>query len=572
MKQGQAERRGVIRGLIGVELFLKTACLSFCLPVWRKLFSICLRAAGYSYLTKENMCTFLLSPCVLCSIFLFVAAWIGVTLLELNIVNFALEERYSGKKTGFSDMFLEGFGRLKGVFYGRKRRQLMSSLVFVLVSKIPSALLAAAGLVQAKNGTIKAEMILVCCAAGFIAVVAWGMAYGVKKVFSAFLKRGVLVFLLEGTFYFAGAAVLVGTVLQIAPSKMTDVLLLRIFERYHFLFYVIFASFNTVLYEYFFLGIYLQVYGEPMPFLKKKEAVPAGKRKKQTVQKQKLFLWGMVVAVSITALIETVSFFRNGSVRISETIGKFCITAHRGASENAPENTMAAIAQAVAEAADYAEIDVRLTADGVPVLLHDGALFRTTRELKNLAEVSYEELSAYDAGSSYSADFAGEPVPRLEDVLEQFGGKIGFNIELKTEEEMLAKQVVAMITACGMEESCIISSVYYGQLERVKAYNKEIKTGYILSMVYGDFYEKEAADFFSIRASYVTEHVIKQAHAQGKEVHAWTVNRENELKRMKAIGVDNIITDAPAYARKVLLEENEAETLGEWMKLLTLKR
>lgn len=571
MNQRQTGRKGTIRGLIGVAFFLKIACLSFCVPVLRRLFSICLRAAGYSYLTKENMSTFLLSPCVLCSMFLLVAAWTGLALFELNVVNLAVEEGYYGRKRGFSDMLLEGARRFAGLFYG-KRRHLVSCLLFVMVSKMPSALFVVVELTQAKSKTMEIEAAIVCCMACFAAIAVWGIVYGVKKVLPRFLKRGMLLFLLEGTFYFVGVTVLVGVVLQIAPSSLTDVLLLRAFERYHFLFYVVFMSLNTVLYEYFFLGLYLQTYRETVPFLKQSEERAAGKQKKRRVRNKKILLWGMVVVVSVTALVETLSFFRNKSVRISETIGKFCITAHRGASENAPENTMAAIKQAVVEAADYAEIDVRLTADGVPVLLHDGALFRTTRELRNLADVSYEELSAFDAGSSYSAEFVGEAVPRLEDVLEQFGGKIGFNIELKTEEETLAKQVVALITAYGMEESCIISSVYYCQLERVKTYNEEIKTGYILSMVYGDFYEKKAADFFSIRSSYVTEHVVKQAHAQGKEVHAWTVNRENELKRMKAIGVDNIITDTPAYARKVLLEEKKSETLGEWMRLLTLKR
>ena len=366
--------------------------------------------------------------------------------------------------------------------------------------------------------------------------------------------------------------IFVAAVLKGVPSELSGVLLMHTFGRYHLIFCVLSVSVNTVIYEYFCIGLYLQEYGERVPFLKEREATGNTETRNLLNEKQKkIFLWFATVVLSVTALGENVSFFRNGSVLLSEALEGLCITAHRGASDNAPENTMTAIAMAVEEAADYAEIDVRLTADGVPVLLHDKALFRTTRVLKDLDDVSYAELSGYDAGSSYSAEFAGECVPCLADVLDRFGGKIGFNIELKTEDEALAESVVALIEAYGMEESCIISSVYYGQLERVKEYNEEIKTGYILSMVYGNFYETKAADFFSIRSSFVKDSVVKQAHAQGKEVHAWTVNREKELKRMKAIGVDNIITDKPAYARDTLHGNVFADTLEEWIRLLTLK-
>jgi len=277
--------------------------------------------------------------------------------------------------------------------------------------------------------------------------------------------------------------------------------------------------------------------------------------------------------VAITAIAQTVSFFRNGNVFMSEALEELCITAHRGASGEAPENTLAAIGLAVEQGADYAEIDVRLTADGVPVLLHDEALFRTTGVLNDVDCVTYEELSTYDAGIRYAKEFAGQRVPSLREVFEEYGGDIGFNIELKTKQDKaLAFEVVHLIEEYGLEESCIVTSMSYRQLQWVKELNGELKTGHILSMVYGDFYENDAADFFSIRSDCVTELVVEKAHAHGKEIHVWTVNRENELKRMKAIGVDNIITNTPAYAREIVQKDKEAESLGEWLLLLTSKK
>lgn len=252
-----------------------------------------------------------------------------------------------------------------------------------------------------------------------------------------------------------------------------------------------------------------------------------------------------------------------------ESRRRVMITAHRGASHEAPENTRVAIALAIAEGADYVEIDVRRTADGVPVLMHDRTLFRTTGIANDIDNVTYAELASYDAGGRYAKEFTGETVPNLRAILEDYGRKIKFNIELKDgEDEGLAGAVVALIEAYGLEERCVISSSSYAQLERVKRANQKIKTGYILSLVYGKIYGYDAADFFSVRSGYVTEHMTEQAHKNGKEVHAWTVNKAGEMRRMKEMGVDNIITDRPAYARSVLEENDWTEAIrGYFVRL-----
>ena len=229
------------------------------------------------------------------------------------------------------------------------------------------------------------------------------------------------------------------------------------------------------------------------------------------------------------------------------------ITAHRGASRSAPENTRASVELAIAEQADYAEIDVRLTADGVPVLMHDRTLFRTTGVMNEIDKVTYEEVAGYDAGCRYAESYTGENVPCLQEILEAYGGKIKFNIELKGENNRkLAEAVVALIEEYGLEERCVVSSDSYPLLEWVKNVNARIRTGYILSRVYGEIFGYDAADFFSVKFEYVTEQLVKGAHASKKEIHVWTVNKEYEIKRMQALGVDNIITDNPGYVRKIL--------------------
>lgn len=241
---------------------------------------------------------------------------------------------------------------------------------------------------------------------------------------------------------------------------------------------------------------------------------------------------------------------RSGTEKPSEK--KIFITAHRGASHGAPENTEASIALAITEGADYAEIDVRMTSDGVPVLLHDRGLFRTAGVVKEIDKVTYRELTSYDIGRRYAKEFSGERVPRLQDVLEEYGSKILFNIELKENNRKLAEEVVTAIERYGLENRCVVTSVFYEQLELVKERNPVIRTGYILSLVYGEVFGYEAADFFSVKAEYITEQLVKGAHEKGKEIHAWTVNNPYEITRMQVLGVDNIITDNPAYVRDVL--------------------
>ena len=229
------------------------------------------------------------------------------------------------------------------------------------------------------------------------------------------------------------------------------------------------------------------------------------------------------------------------------------ITAHRGASYGAPENTRASVALALEEQADCVEIDVRMTADGIPVLLHDRALFRTTGIVKEIDQVTYREVSLYNAGVRHGERFAKETVPALEDILREFGEKIRFNIELKEQRDgELVLAVVKLIEAYGLEEQCAVTSDAYEQLELIKELNGEIETGYILSRVYGEIYGYEAADFFSVKAEYITEQTVKGVHRKGKEIHAWTVNKSYEMERMKELGVDSIITDRPAYAKEIL--------------------
>ncbi len=246
------------------------------------------------------------------------------------------------------------------------------------------------------------------------------------------------------------------------------------------------------------------------------------------------------------------------------------ITAHRGFSSVAPENTLPAIQAAIDNLSDYAEIDVQETKDGVIVLLHDSNLKRTTGKNQYIWNLTYEELEKIDAGKRYGKEFEGTRIPMLEEVLLLCQNTMKLNIELKinSHEKQLVEEVVRLIEAYGMEEQCILSSANYGALGRVKALNPDIKTGYIMSFTYGYFYNWENADFFSVKSSFITREMIRYAHSYGKEIHAWTVNSIAEIERMKQLGVDNVITDQPIRVREIIYSEGLNSTFQEFIKSL----
>ncbi|MDD3279502.1 MAG: glycerophosphodiester phosphodiesterase [Lachnospiraceae bacterium] len=235
------------------------------------------------------------------------------------------------------------------------------------------------------------------------------------------------------------------------------------------------------------------------------------------------------------------------------------VSAHRGGAKVAPENTLSAIAYAVEDMADYAEIDVQETKDGEIVLLHDTNLKRTTGLNANIWTLTYDEVSQLDAGVKFHKKFRGEKVPTLEEVIKYAKGKIRLNIEVKYNghNKNIVKKVMQIIEDNGFVNECVLTSMNYKFLKQAKKINPQIKTGYTLQITYGDLEQLEYADFFSIKHTYVTKQLVDRIHELGKEVHAWTLNYQGDMQRMINCNVDNIITDQPELVRKVMLGETD---------------
>lgn len=220
------------------------------------------------------------------------------------------------------------------------------------------------------------------------------------------------------------------------------------------------------------------------------------------------------------------------------------VTAHRGSSLKAPENSISSIRFAIEEKADFAEIDVQTTKDNVVVLFHDTNLKRIAKNNNAIKDLTYEEVSKIDNGSYFNSEFEGEKIPTLESVIKESKGKIKLNIELKPmkENDPLADEVVKLIEKYKMQSEVVITSLDYNSLQVVKREDPTIKVGYIIVAAIGNVSELNV-DFISAESSLVKSKLIYAMHSLGKEVHCWTVNSEEEAQRMLSFGVDNIITD-----------------------------
>ena len=253
-------------------------------------------------------------------------------------------------------------------------------------------------------------------------------------------------------------------------------------------------------------------------------------------------IWAIVI---LTLVVTTFS-----SYAILESIDldhPVAVTAHRGSSMDAPENTLSAIRQSIADGADYAEIDVQETADGEIVLLHDTDLMRIAGVNKKIWQMTYAEIKPLDAGSWFAPKFKGEHIPTLDEALALSGDKIKLNIELKFNghEKQLVESVVKIVRDHKFGPRCVITSLNYGKLGKVKNLDPTLKTGLIIARFIGNMFQADT-DILSLSSRIVNADVIAAARKRQKEVHVWTINHPAAMSRFINLGVNNIITDFPA--------------------------
>ena len=237
---------------------------------------------------------------------------------------------------------------------------------------------------------------------------------------------------------------------------------------------------------------------------------------------------------------------------------------HRGAAGLAPENTLSSFRRAIQDGAEFLELDVHATRDGVVVVIHDSTLERTTDGEGPVCERSFAELGRCDAGFRFAAAGAhpyrgrGVRVPSLEELLDEMP-QVPLNIEIKQADPPIEPTVARLLERKRALERVVLAAEDDTIMQRIRA----CAPGAATSASRGEaqeFFERcfwrgfdgytPPARALQIPARYgeldlVTADTLAAAHGFGLEVHVWTVNEEAEMERLLRLGVDGVMSDFP---------------------------
>ena len=588
--------RGNVRSLLLFEFFFRFIAGTLLVQVGTRGLKFCLDRAGYSYLTLANAWKFFLHPWTM----LFILA-MAVLALFLNMIEIG------GLVTAFSgaayfchptlwEIFSGAFEKVRDELRHKNYRLFGMGMISTFTVNL-FYLYRIFSRIKPVNFVIKelldqplAVSVLLLVFLLFLALlfpaffVFHGCMIGQKSYWDSrfesmellkgrwaqiigmvALLEAWLIILFLAVYYLSVFLMAVVTVLFV-KEDLGLAFLMETTDRAEWFLVILASIFASMVCWAFVTREYYQVIGRRKGRMEGWEFATAG-RNIQFSKRTGLALLGLFLAMSGFFLFDAAY---NGNFISKSVAVQTRITAHRGSSSGAPENTMAALEKAVEEMADRAEIDVQETADGVIVLCHDTSLKRVAGINKKVSDLTLEQIKKLDVGSWFSSEYQGEQIPTLEEVMEYAKGKIDLNIEIKNlgNSSGLPEKVIELVEKHEMQEQCVITSTNRFYLKRVKAVNPEIRTGYIISAAYGNFYSDEFIDLISIRSSFVTERMIESAHEAGKAVHAWTVNGKVEMERLKQLGVDDMITDRPVLAREILYGEEAKANLLEYLRLV----
>jgi glycerophosphoryl diester phosphodiesterase len=282
-----------------------------------------------------------------------------------------------------------------------------------------------------------------------------------------------------------------------------------------------------------------------------------------------------LVAVLLSAYVVLALLARPAADRpfFAQGPGGPLVMAHRGGKGLWPENTLYAFDQAVALGVDVLEMDIRRTAEGVLVVLHDDTVDRTTDGTGAVDALSLEEVKALDAGYNWTPDDGqtfpyrgqGITVPTLAQVFAAYPA-MPMNVEIKPDEPALAAPLCQLIRDSGVADRVLIASFHADAIRAFRQACPEVATTtaeseviplfvlgkLFLEGVYGPRAEAVQVPEYQGGLRVLTPRFVDAAHRRGLQVHAWTINDADDMRRLLDLGLDGIITDYPDRLMEVL--------------------
>jgi glycerophosphoryl diester phosphodiesterase len=229
------------------------------------------------------------------------------------------------------------------------------------------------------------------------------------------------------------------------------------------------------------------------------------------------------------------------------------VIAHRAGALHAPENSLAALEIAIHQGADYAEIDVQRSRDGVVVVIHDADLMKMARDPLRIRETDYADLARVDIGREFHRDFTGERLARLSDFLLKASGKIKLMIELKYYDidSELAKETIRLVHEAGMAGKVSLMSLEMSSVRQMQQLASDIPVGYLSAVGLGRLTRLDV-DFLAVSTREAKSAILRRSGRKKMPVYVWTVNDIDTMLAMLELGVDGLITDDPALTAEVI--------------------
>lgn len=577
------------------EIFYKLAGSIVFSPLLFGLLNLALKFSGEKYLTNDNLFKFLRMPLTITIILIILLAVTFFTLVEMTALVQCFHASFYNHKMTVAQMFQAGYRSAFRLFRGRNGLIILFVLFlipvtnFALVSGYISSINIPEFIMEYINKNQLLSVLFFLCIAFFcIIAMRWIFSihvftlencnYQKARKESLRMNRGryakhafglivwnvsISLLVLFLTSLSIGAIALV--IKAFSNATLAYSMTLAIVAGALLLLLIVFANFSVTISFAFISALYYKqkrYSGEEVPAYHP-SAIMFPKVKK-------ILVIGVLGAAIINVFYLSVVKDFSWKVQLFEHTQ---VSAHRGNSSMAPENTMPAFKSAIDHRADCIELDVQQTKDGVLVVMHDSDLKRISGKNINIWDVTYDEIKDIDVGSWFHSDFSYVGLSTLEEVIKETKGKIDLNIELKPSghEVDFEKSVVDLIKEYRVEEDCVVASMNYGCLKRVKEYAPDIKTVYVMTVAYGSLLTLKYADVYSIEASFITSKLVNDIHRQGKEIYAWTVNNENNVQKMIDLGVNNIITDDPVMVRELIYSKSLNENIVDFIKRLLNK-
>lgn len=215
----------------------------------------------------------------------------------------------------------------------------------------------------------------------------------------------------------------------------------------------------------------------------------------------------------------------------------------------APENTLASFEAAIQAGADGVEFDVRLSRDGVPVVIHDNSLYRTGGVRRRVNDLTFSELSQIDVGSWFGRGFSNQRVPSLAQLFEMFeSNNLILYLEMKGKQTRLAEECCRLIEQHRLKDRVIFECAYYA-LQNVKKIDATLKTAALFRPPAVSIFKKAIAagpSEIALHHLLTNQRLVEKARRANLKVVTWTVDDPAWVKRAQTMGIDVLITNNPA--------------------------